>query len=142
VKHRILVVDDQPENADSLVRLLAMLGYDAKAVYDGHQAIDHAADFLPDMIFIDIGMPGIDGYQTVSSIRAHKECAHAILIALTGWTKSEDKQHAYENGFDLHVAKPMSMETLKELLTLLDPTQTESTASKIYRLASGVLVGA
>jgi len=63
MKERILVVDDQCDVADSLVRLLMTLGYETKAVYDGRQAVDQAADFLPDMVFIDIGMPGFDGYR-------------------------------------------------------------------------------
>ena len=131
MKERILVVDDQCDVADSLVRLLMTLGYEAKAVYDGRQAVDQAADFLPDMVFIDIGMPGFDGYQTVSRIRGHRECAHAILIALTGWTTGEDRQRAYSCGFDLHVAKPMNIETLQGLLALLDPSETESTTARI-----------
>lgn len=73
----------------------------------------------------------IDGYETVSRIRGHRECAHAILIALTGWTTSEDRQRAYSCGFDLHVAKPLNLETLEGLLTLLDPSEMESTAARI-----------
>jgi CheY-like chemotaxis protein len=138
MKERILVVDDEPAAADGLVRLLITLGYDARAAYDGRQGIEYAAEFLPDMVFLDIGMPGFDGYQTISRLRGHRECAHAILIALTGWTKREDRQHAYERGFDLHVAKPMSIQTLHELLALLDPRRTDSTATKINRLESAL----
>jgi len=136
MKERILVVDDQNDVADALVRLLVTLGYDAKAIYDGRQAVDQAAEFLPDMLFIDIGMPGFDGYQTVSRIRGHRECAHAIFVAVTGWTTNEDRQHAYANGFDLHVAKPMNMESLQGLLNLLDPSETESTAARIRDFSS------
>jgi CheY-like chemotaxis protein len=142
MKERILVVDDQQDVADALVRLLTMLDYHAKAIYDGRQAVVEAADFLPDMFFIDIGMPGFDGYQTVAKIRAHKECAHAILIALTGWTTKEDRQHAYEHGFDLHVAKPMGVETLKELVALLDPSCNKSRAKIISQLGSTETTGA
>jgi CheY-like chemotaxis protein len=136
VKERILVVDDQTEVADSLVRLLVVLGYDARATYDGRQAVAEAADFLPDMIFIDIGMPGFDGYQTVAKIRAHRECAHAILIALTGWAKQEDRQRSYQNGFDLHVAKPMNLDMLHDLLRLLDPAH-ELTERRNQRVGVG-----
>jgi len=136
MKERILVVDDQGDNADSLVRLLTLLGHEAKAVYDGHQAVEEAASFQPDIMFIDIGMPGFDGYETVTQIRARKECAHAILIALTGWAQQDDRHRSYERGFDLHIAKPMSNDTLGKLLALLDSTAKEATTTKINRFDS------
>jgi CheY-like chemotaxis protein len=122
VEERILVVDDSPDAADSLARLIESCGYQAKAVYDGQQAIDAAATFLPDMALIDIGMPGLDGYETVTRIRQQRGATHVILVAVTGWTRDEDKRRAYESGFDLHIAKPMTTEALTELLALLDPT--------------------
>ena len=134
MKERILVVDDNHEAADTLVRLLISLGYEAQPVYDGLHAVDVAAAFLPDLLFIDIGMPGLDGNETVKRIRRHKECAHAILIALTAYTTSQDKQKAYAAGFDLHVSKPMGMDALNQVLKLLDPSATSSTEDKIHRL--------
>jgi CheY-like chemotaxis protein len=143
MKERILVVDDQREIADALTRLLQTLGYAAKAVYDGRQAVEEAAAFLPDLMFIDIGMPDIDGYKTVARIRAHRECAHAILIALSGWANAEDRYRAYESGFDLHIAKPMDIDKLMEVLALIDPKgQTLSPAGRNYRLQSALSKGA
>ena len=139
MKERILVVDDDSDGANALVRLLTTMGYECKASYCGREAVAVAADFLPDMIFVDIGMPGFDGYQTVTQIRARRECGHAILIALTGWTKPEDRQRSYQHGFDLHIAKPMGLEKLEELLTLLKPAKTESTEQRIHRLAAAGL---
>ena len=137
MKHRVLVVDDQQDIADSLVRLLETLGYEAKAIYDGQTATDEAAVFLPDLAFIDIRMPGFDGYQTVATIRGNRECAHAILVALTGAANFDDKQRAYEAGFDLHVAKPMNIDKLMELLALIDPKASDmSPAGRVYRLAT------
>jgi CheY-like chemotaxis protein len=139
MKERILVVDDQRDIADALTRLLQTLGYEAKALYDGRRAVDEAASFLPDLMFIDIGMPDIDGYQTVAKIRGHRECAHAILIALTGWSAPEDRHRAYESGFDLHIAKPMNIDKLMEVLSLIDPkAQTMSPAGRIYRMQSAL----
>jgi CheY-like chemotaxis protein len=135
VSDRILVVDDTKDVADALVRLLTVLGYEAIAVYNGARAIDAATDFQPDMAFIDIGMPGLDGYEVVRRIRQQRGHIHVILIALTGWTRAEDIQKAYNSGFDLHVAKPMNLDTLHELLALLDQSG-ESQATKIYRLAA------
>src|SRR4030095_13118761 len=100
MKERILIVDDQQDVADALARLVSALGYEAKSIYDGQRAIDAAAHFLPPFIFIDIGMPGVDGYEAVQRLRSRPECAHAILVALTGYTTREDRQLAYECGFD------------------------------------------
>lgn len=142
MKERILVVDDQRDTADSLTRLLQTLGYEAKAVYEGQRAVEEAVDFLPDLMFIDIGMPDFDGYKTMAKIRARRECAHAILIALTGWSGAEDRQRAYESGFDLHIAKPMNIDKLMEVLKLIDPNeQTMSQAGRIYRLQSALNKG-
>jgi two-component system, chemotaxis family, CheB/CheR fusion protein len=121
MSERILVVDDDHDAADALVRLINTFHYEAKAVYDGSQAIEHAAVFFPDMALIDIGMPDLNGYETVARIRRQRSSEHMILVAVTGWTREEDKRRAYDCGFDLHVAKPMSVETLQELLVLLDP---------------------
>jgi CheY-like chemotaxis protein len=136
VKDRILVVDDNRDAADTLVRLLAALGYEAKALYDGQAAIEHAAEFQPDMAFIDIGMPKLDGYEVVKQIRQQRGAHHVILVAHTGWSGGTDKQRAYDSGFDLHVAKPMGMETLKEFLALLDPAAADLQAAEIHRLAN------
>jgi CheY-like chemotaxis protein len=137
MKERILVVDDQRDIADALVRLLETLGYEAMAVYGGRSAADEAANFLPDMAFIDLSMPGLDGFQTVARIRGHRECAHAILVAFTGRADLEAKHRAYEAGFDLHVAKPVNIDKLMELLALVDPKASNmSPAGRVYRLAS------
>ena len=118
---RILVVDDNRDAADTLALLVASFGYEARAVYDGEQAIEQAAMFAPDMALVDIGMPGLDGYETVSRIRTQRGNVHLILVAVTGRTGEKDKKRAYACGFDLYVAKPMSSQTLQELLALLDP---------------------
>ena len=118
---RILVVDDNRDAADSLARLIQSFGHDAKAVYDGSQALDEISVFEPDMALVDIGMPGMDGYETVTELRTRRGQVHLIVVAVTAWSRDEDKRRAYESGFDLHVAKPMSVEKLRELLRLLDP---------------------
>ena len=122
MSERILVVDDHRDSADSLVKLISALGYEAKAVYGGLEAVQQAKEFAPDMALIDIGMPGLDGYETVSRIRQQRASGHVILVAVTGRSEAEDKRRAYESGFDLHVAKPMTEQKLAELLALLDPS--------------------
>jgi CheY-like chemotaxis protein len=118
---RILVVDDNRDAADSLAKLVRSFGHEVKAVYDGSQALEEVTAFEPDMALVDIGMPGLDGYETVTELRHRRGNVHLIVVAVTAWTRDEDKRRAYESGFDLHVAKPMSVEKLAELLRLLDP---------------------
>jgi len=118
---RILVVDDEPDSANSLARLVSMFGYEAKAVYGGRDAVEEAARLSPEMVLIDIDMPDLDGYETAKLIRRQPNGMQAILVAVTGWTRPEDKQRAYACGFDLHVAKPLTLGSLMELLGLLDP---------------------
>jgi CheY-like chemotaxis protein len=125
----ILVVDDNRDAADALAMLISTFGYEAKAVYDGKQAIEQAALFAPDMALIDLGMPGLDGFETVSRIRQQRGNVHMILVAVTGRTGEEDKRRAYECGFDLHVGKPMSIEKLQELLAFLDPEHGSASSS-------------
>jgi CheY-like chemotaxis protein len=121
MSERVLVVDDNHDAADSLARIINSFGDEAKAVYSGNQAIEQTAEFHPDMVLLDIGMPGLDGYETLARIRQQRESKDTIFVALTAWSRDEDKRHAYESGFDLHVAKPITADKLEELLTLLDP---------------------
>jgi len=121
MKEHVLVVDDNRDTADGLARLINSYGYEARAVYGGEDAIRETAAFQPDMALVDIGMPDLDGYETVKRIRQERGNVHVIIVAVTGWSRDEDKRRAYEAGFDLHVAKPMDADKLKELLALLDP---------------------
>ena len=118
---RVLVVDDQHDAADTLAGMVNALGYEAKAVYDGKEAVEQIAAYHPDMVLLDLEMPGLSGYDAATTIRQQRGNAHLIVIAVTGWTREEDKQRAYESGFDLHVAKPVKLETLQEVLALLNP---------------------
>jgi len=121
MQERVLVVDDDRDSADSLAMLVNSMGYEAKAVYRGNEAIEVSSTFQPDMALIDLGMPGLDGFETVSQIRQQRGSVHIILVAVTGWSRDEDKRRAYDCGFDLHVTKPMTLEKLKEILALVDP---------------------
>jgi len=128
VTERILVVDDNRDAADGLARLIRSFGHEVRAVYGGKDALEETASFLPDMALVDIGMPDLDGYETVTELRQRRGQVHLIVVAVTGHNSDEDKRRAYESGFDLHVAKPMDVDTLKDLLKLLDPEHESSAA--------------
>lgn len=119
---RILVVDDNHDAADTLARVVESLGCEAKAVYDGRQAVEEIASFQPAMALIDIGMPGLDGCQTVALIRKQRVSDHPVFVAVTGWLRQEDKWEAYDSGFDFYVPKPISRETLQALIGMLEIT--------------------
>jgi DNA-binding response OmpR family regulator len=119
---RVLVVDDDRDAADTLALLINALGCQARAVYDGRQALEQIDDFQPGMVLIDLGMPGWNGYETEIRIREQCGSNYVIVVALTGWTRDEDKLRAWDCGFDLYVTKPIDNATLKELLALLDPS--------------------
>jgi CheY-like chemotaxis protein len=116
---RILVVDDSHYAADAFARLITICGYEAKAVYSGQEALEQSVSFAPDMVLMDIGMPGLDGYQTAAEIRRQQAGADVVLVAVTCWALEADKQRAYDHGFNLHVAKPVTLATLHSLLALL-----------------------
>lgn len=113
---RILVADDNVDAADSLSALLAAGGHTVRTVYDGMQALEQAPSFGPDLAFLDIGMPGMDGYQTARALRALPELKGLRLVALTGWGAQEDRARSREAGFDRHLLKPAAPEQLAEIL--------------------------
>ena len=88
VKRRVLVVDDNQDVADSLVLVFETLGVEARGVYDGPAALDAAADFKPDVVFLDLGMPGMDGFETARRLRQVFAGRDVLIVALTGWGRS------------------------------------------------------
>lgn len=114
--HRVLVIDDDRDVADSLVMLLEMLGATVQVAYGGACGLSKVTAFQPDLAFLDIGMPGMDGYETARRIRRLPEGRNIKLIALTGWGESQILDRAREAGFDQKLTKPASYESLQELL--------------------------
>lgn len=111
---RILVVDDNVDAADTVAELLGMLGNEVRVVHDGLSAVSMAAVMMPDVVLLDIGLPGIDGYEAARRIRAGGG-VEMRLIALTGWGQDKDRQRAGEAGFDEHWVKPVSLDKLRGL---------------------------
>jgi PAS domain S-box-containing protein len=113
---RVLVVDDNLDAADSLVALLELLGHTARVAHDGPQGLRMAEEFVPDLAFLDIGLPGMSGYELARAIRRQRPLQHVVLIALTGWGAYGDQQQSHEAGFDQHLTKPVSLEALEQAL--------------------------
>jgi PAS domain S-box-containing protein len=112
---RVLVVDDNADAADSLAMLLRIMGHDTRTAYDGPQALEVAGEFLPDLVFLDIGMPHMNGYEVAQ--RLLETCTDPpVLAALTGWGQEADRQRAREAGFHRHLVKPAAEEQLRSLL--------------------------
>ena len=121
-KLRVLVVDDNTDAADMLASLLEAWGHEARAVYSGRDAITAARESRPDLVMIDIGMPGMDGYQTARALRNEPAGKTARLVAITGYAHATDVAAALEAGFDRHLAKPVEGSTLEKLLAEGAPT--------------------
>jgi two-component system CheB/CheR fusion protein len=117
---RILVVENNSQAAESLALLLGAWGYEVRVAYDGPAALQVAADWRPQAVLLDIGMPGMDGYEVARRLRGQEGMAGAVIVAVTGYGEEEDRQRAKEAGFDCHMLKPVPPEDLKELLALAE----------------------
>ncbi|HEX3554627.1 MAG TPA: ATP-binding protein [Thermoanaerobaculia bacterium] len=122
-KCRVLVVDDNEDSADSMGMLLQLRGYELRTAYDGLAGVAAAAEFRPAVVILDIGMPGLNGYDAARRIRSTSWGQDMVLIALTGWGQADDKLRAREAGFDHHLTKPVSPAGLEELLAEVAPGQ-------------------
>jgi signal transduction histidine kinase len=112
---RALVVDDNIDSADTLVTILQLLGHEAQCLNDPHRVADVVADFMPDVVFLDIGMPGLSGYDVARNLRANADRTKLVLVALTGWGQSEDRRRTAEAGFDHHLVKPAELESIQRI---------------------------
>jgi PAS domain S-box-containing protein len=115
---RILVADDSVDSALTLTALLAAAGHEVEAVHDGFAALHRAAEFRPHVLVLDIGMPGLNGYDTCRRIRAEPWGRHSVIIAVTGWGTEEDRRRSREAGFDAHLVKPVDYSELQKHFAL------------------------
>jgi len=113
---RVLVVDDNQDGADMLTQLLEAEGFAAEAVYNGEDALAAIQAARPDIVVMDIGLPGMDGYEAVRRIRALPRGKDILVIAVTGWGQESAKLQAREAGFDHHLVKPVRFEKIREFL--------------------------
>jgi signal transduction histidine kinase/ActR/RegA family two-component response regulator len=126
---RVLVVEDNPDTAESLTMLLELLGHRVRTAYDGVAALDAALANVPDVMLVDIGLPGMDGYEVARRVRRDPDLKQVVLVALTGYGREEDKQEAMAAGFDYHLVKPVNPDALHGLVARLGETTPEDTST-------------
>lgn len=114
-RQTVLVVDDNADAATTLSMLLKMLGSEVRVANDGPTALEILKTYHPRVVFLDIGMPGMDGYEVARRIRAMPDGKQLMVVALTGWGQSEDRRQSSESGFDHHLLKPADIAALKKL---------------------------
>jgi two-component system CheB/CheR fusion protein len=113
---RVLVVDDNSDSAESIALLLELNGHDVRMAHDGPAALEIARSFHPQVVVLDIGLPGMDGYEVAKRLRSEAPMQNVILIALTGYGQSEDRQRSIAAGFNHHLVKPVDPEVLQTLI--------------------------
>jgi CheY-like chemotaxis protein len=103
---RVLVVDDNIDAAESTAAFLRLEGHEVKCVADGNEALGSVRVFAPHVIVLDIGLPGLDGYEVARQLRERGDTSHILLVAMTGYGQREDRERALSSGFDYHFVKP------------------------------------
>jgi CheY-like chemotaxis protein len=128
---RVLVADDHHDAADSLGMLLKLIGADVRVVYNGPDALDAFESDKPAVVLLDLGMPGMDGFEVARWIRRQPHSEDVTLIALTGWGQAEDRDRTRRAGFNHHLTKPPDLSTLKTILVSLEDHSAASAARSV-----------
>ena len=114
---RILVIDDNQDSADSLAMMLELLGHEVRSATDGLAGLETAQLFRPEVMFLDILMPRLSGYDVARSIRQQQWGEHVSLVALSGWGRDDEKHRVREAGFNHHLVKPVDFDAMLALLS-------------------------
>lgn len=122
-RHRILVVDDNVDAADSLAMLLEIMNHEVLTANNGPDALVQAERFRPDVLFLDIGMPRMNGYEVARNLRENSWGKHILIAALTGWGQEQDRQRSKDAGIDHHLVKPVDADTLERMLASHQPAE-------------------
>jgi CheY-like chemotaxis protein len=115
-KRRILVVDDNADARAAMELLLVDEGHEVRGAGDGPEALDEARRFRPEIVFLDIGLPGMDGYDVARALRAEPAGSGALIVAVSGYGQAEDRARSRVAGFDQHLLKPVTPERLLEVV--------------------------
>lgn len=120
IRKRIMLVDDNVDSVKTMADLLASLGHDVRIAHNGFNALEIAREFSPRLAFLDIGMPGMSGYDLARRLKELPELAETILVAVTGWGQEKDRQLSRDAGFDHHLVKPVKLVKLLEIIELVN----------------------
>ena len=118
-KRRLLVVDDNRDAAEIMSMLLQMWGHEVAFAFDGPSALEAAEQWQPEAVFLDIGLPGMDGYEVAARLRELPHAKDAVLIAITGYGQDDDRLRSRRAGIDHHLVKPVSPDALRSLIDSL-----------------------
>jgi CheY-like chemotaxis protein len=113
---RILIVEDNDDGADSMALMLRMGGYDVDIARDGPAAVVKARAFQPDVVLLDLGLPGMSGYEVARRVGGRRLGRPPLLVAVTGYGREEDRRRSAEAGIDLHLVKPVEPQQLRSVL--------------------------
>lgn len=113
---RVLVVDDNVDGANSLSAMLQIRGHEVRTANSGLEALELARPFLPDVVFLDIGLPGMNGYEVAKRMREELALRETVLVALTGWGSEDDKRESKQAGLDFHLTKPVDITAIDSVL--------------------------
>jgi CheY-like chemotaxis protein len=114
------VVDDSTDGAQAMALVLKFDGHDTRTAFNGPDALSEARAFLPEVVFLDIGLPGMSGYEVAQELRADPNLRDVVLVALTGWGAPEDRRKSKEAGFNHHLVKPVNVEDVESVLRSLE----------------------
>ena len=130
----ILIVDDNRDATDSMAMLLAMEGYDVRVAYDGPQALDAVRTARPDVILLDLGLPGMDGFQVAQRVRSDPHNSSIVIVAVSGYGQEEHRSRSTQAGCDHHLVKPIEPAVVSELLASLHSRRHGTSSENIVRL--------
>lgn len=122
---KVLVVDDNADTVLSITMLLKASGHDVRAAHDGPTALQIALDYRPDVVLLDIGLPGLNGYEVAKRIRQQPDFENVVLVALTGYGQDSDRQNSLQAGFDHHLVKPARLAQLQKILATVSEQLTQ-----------------
>ena len=117
-RERVLIVDDNEDASATMARLLEMVGFRVRTVPDGVSALELVRSFRPDTVLLDIGLPGMNGYDVCRALRALADLDSMTVIAVTGYGQADDRRRTREAGFDFHLVKPVTVEEIRKILAL------------------------
>ncbi|MGQ0767038.1 MAG: response regulator [Gemmatimonadota bacterium] len=119
MQRRILVVDDNRDIADSMAEVLRLLGHECETATNGLRALELSEEWGPELVVLDVSMPGLTGYEVARKLRATEWGAGTLLVAMTGWSGDEDRAKALAAGFDAIETKPLDLARLRSLIDQL-----------------------